>query len=250
MSEQNMTSLGEANTTLHAQLREQAQLADVGELAGQVTHKFNNFLNSLLLKIALLETELPEPAAAKFADIKQQAKSMAEVIKQVHRCQRRQPFLARILDLNLLVRQVAESISREAAEASRTVSLQLVLSSRPALVSGSAVDFQRLCAFLLRNRLAGSASPNRTLILRTEVGTDKVLFTLEDRGLTLAASLLATLFEADAKSPDGGSNLELAACKALVRRHQGRIHARAGDAGGIIVEAEFPLAERQTPAAT
>ncbi len=51
-----------------AELAEQTELADMGELAGQVNHKFNNFLNSLLLRLSLLEAELPPSALDNFTD--------------------------------------------------------------------------------------------------------------------------------------------------------------------------------------
>jgi hypothetical protein len=36
--------------------------------------------------------------------------------------------------------------------------------------------------------------------------------------------------------------LELAACKAIVRRNQGRIHAKTTAGGGLLIDMEFPPA--------
>jgi C4-dicarboxylate-specific signal transduction histidine kinase len=225
--------------TLRAELTEQTRLADTGELAGQVTHKFNNFLNSLLLKIALLETETPE-LAPKFADLKQQAQGMAEVIKQVHQFQRRQAACAERHDLNGLIRQVAEGLTADAAAASLTI--QLALSPASAFVSGAAVDLRRLFSFLLRSRLGISRSAPGALVLRTQVGPEKVLVSLEDTRSLPPGVPVASLFDVDAKGVEGGHRLELGACKALVRRYEGRIQSKAADAGGLMIEAEFPLA--------
>jgi C4-dicarboxylate-specific signal transduction histidine kinase len=228
----------EVNKKVRAELKEQTQLADIGELAGQVTHKFNNFLNSLLLKIALLESELPELIAAKFADVKQQAHHMAEVIKQVHQFRRRQPG-AKPVDLNLLLKKIADSMTQEASGA---MSIQLALSSESALVVISPIDFERLCSFLVRNRLSESGSPGGTLILRTAAGKEKVRFSLEDTRPIVPASLLANFFDADAKGLEGANKLELAACKALARRYQGRIQATHTAGGGLLIDADFPKA--------
>ena len=232
-------ALEEVSKKLRAELKEQTQLADIGELAGQVTHKFNNFLNSLLLKIALLESELPELAAAKFADVKQQAHHMAEVIKQVHQFRRRQPGLAKSVDLNLLLKKIADSMTQEA---SGGMSIQLALSSGPALVVISPIDFERLCSFLVRNRLSESGSPGGTLILRTAAGNGKVRFSLEDTRPIVPASLLANFFDSDVKGLERANKLELAACKALARRYQGRIQATHTADGGLLIEADFPQA--------
>jgi signal transduction histidine kinase len=221
---------------LRAELKEQTPLADMGELAGQVAHKFNNFLNSLLLKIALLETELSEEVAAKFVDTKHDAKKMAEIIKQIHEFQCREPMIE-LLDLNSLIAKVARSPAWSAAE----LSIQLQLSSQAALISGSPVDFQRLFFFLLRNRLIASAPAGRTLLLRTDV-KEKVLFSMEDDKGNVPASLVANLFDGEARDGGGGFRLELAACKAIVRRNQGRIHAKTTAGGGLQIDMEFPPA--------
>jgi C4-dicarboxylate-specific signal transduction histidine kinase len=239
------TMQGDDIGSLRAELKEQCQLADIGELAGQVTHKFNNFLNSLLLKIALLEAELPEPAVAKFADVKQQAKSMAEVIKQVHQFQRR-PSIQPV-DLNPLVKQAADCIGQDTTlEPGTRSSIQVDLSSQPAQVLGSRVDLQRLLNFLLRNRLMVAAPPDRTVRLRTKV-VDQVHFCLEDSAPNMPLSALGNLFDGDVKNQEGGQRLELTACKAIVRRNQGRIRAQALEGGGLLIEATFPLAQNNTP---
>jgi C4-dicarboxylate-specific signal transduction histidine kinase len=221
---------------LRAELREQVQLADVGELAGQLTHKFNNFLNSLLLKLALLETEHPELASGRLAEVKNQAKGMADVIKQIHHFQRRQTA-TQVLDLNTVITRVSQAISPEAGK----VSIDLELSPEPAAVAASSVDLHRLFYFLLHHRLAAAGSARRSLVLRTAV-TDKVVASMQDDTWALPAAALASLFDGDAKNADGGISLDLAACKALVRRHQGRIHARSIEPVGVIIDAEFPPA--------
>ena len=227
---------------MSGELAEQTELADVGELAGQVTHKFNNFLNSLLLRIALLDTELPELAATKFADVRHQAKQMADLIRQVHQFRRRQEPHAQTTDLNPLVERVAAGVSAERASSggARAIVIEVVLSSQPALVAGSAVDYQRLCSFLLRNRLSAAGVASGALIFRTTVGQEKVQLTLEDTCSTLPASQITSLFDPDTKAMESAHKLELAACKAMVRRAQGRVAARPRENGGLIIEVEFP----------
>src|SRR5262249_37953129 len=182
-----------------------------------------------------------ESAGPKFADIKQQAKAMAEVIKQVHEFQRRQPTIQPV-DLNPLVKQAVDTvIQNTSGEAGTRTSIQLDLSAHPAQVSGSRVDLQVLLGFLLGNRLTASGPENRTVHLRTKV-TDVVLFAMEDSLSNLPASALTCLFDGDVKGLEMGHRLELTACKAIVRRNQGRIRAHASERGGLIIEAMFPRA--------
>jgi C4-dicarboxylate-specific signal transduction histidine kinase len=231
---------------LSAELVEQKELADVGELAGQVNHKFNNFLNSLLLRLALLEAEAPEAAAGKFVDIRLQAKQIAELIRQVHQFRRLPTTAAPIHDLNRLVERVVTAATDTAAPAvsARPSAIRLKLSPREAFVAGSAVDYQRLCSFLLRHRLTAPGSASRGLTVRTAVNQDKVLLTIEDNKANMTATQIADLFEPDTKAAEGTAHLVLAACKAIMRRLQGRICATPKGDNGLIIEAEFPLVSK------
>src|SRR5437016_12762410 len=71
------------------ELAEVEWLADLGEVVGPVTHEFNNFLNTLLLQIAVLEMSAPDAAKADLQAVKRQAKQVAGVIKQLQRYRRR-----------------------------------------------------------------------------------------------------------------------------------------------------------------
>ena len=227
---------------LKAELKEQIELADIGELAGTIAHKFNNFLNSLLLKIALVEPQLPEPIAAKFAEIRQQAKSVAEVIKQVHQFRSRPVPAPGTIDFNSLVAEVTQSLRPSTNGNDAALRLEVELSTQPATVAGSAMDYKRMCAFLLRNRLGAPSTGNGTLHVRTEVVAGKVIFSIADSRTNVDPALVTGIFEMDGKASGESNKLELAACKSLVRRFQGRIQAQPRAEGGLVFSVELPLA--------
>ena len=234
-----------AGARVQSELKEQIRLADVGEMAGQVTHRFNNFLNSLLLKLAVIEPELSPAVLTKMADVKQQARATADVIKQLHKVRHQGNSAQGPFDLNLLAREAAHEVETESAVLipPRTGPVQLTLHPEPVWVAGSAIDLKRLCTFLLRS---GTHQPNPAgdpVILRTELAVGKVLLTVEDPRAQVAAATLPYLFELDSKGPSEGTNkLTLAASKAIVRRLQGRIQADQRVGGGLVVTVELPPA--------
>ncbi len=78
------------------------------------------------------------------------------------------------------------------------------------------------------------------MILRSQVNDEKVRITLEDTHAEMAASHITHLFDPDSKSVEGVRQLLLAACKAIVRRLQGKVSAAPRPQGGLMIEVEFP----------
>lgn len=224
---------------LSAALAEQTELADIGELAGQISHEFNNFLNSLLLRISLLETERSDHVAAELADIRRQARHLADLIRQVQQSRREPAAQARTIDWHRSLKRAVDLATEQFS--GQKSGIQLELSSRPLAVAGRAMDHQRLCSFLLRHRLIEPGAAARIVTVRTKVADDKAMLTIEDPRTKLTAAQIANLFEPDANEADNLRRLLLAACRAIVRRLQGRIGAKPLAQSGLVIEAEFPL---------
>ena len=72
------------------ELSGQLRMACMGELAGVVTHEFNNYLNALLLNLAVLEHGLPEDLREQLAGHRRQGKAMAAMIRLWQQDARRQ----------------------------------------------------------------------------------------------------------------------------------------------------------------
>jgi signal transduction histidine kinase len=224
----------EEQGALRQELAASRALADIGEVAAPVAHEFNNFLNALLLHVAVLELKMPPEQRQGLADIRQQGKGMAALIQQWQNYRRRPSGDGRTADLNEAVRGAAQALD---APRSERVCLELAPGALP--VAGTAADLQRLCAFLLRNAVAVNP-PGATITVQTGKERDKVLLRVQDGGPSLAPELLAELFDPHPVRRAGTSGLELAACKAIVRRLQGRISAENTGDCGVTVTVELP----------
>src|SRR5437870_4785824 len=82
-------------------------LADIGELAGPVTHEFNDILNTILLHIAVLEQSVPKASGRDLAEIRQQSMRIAGLVRQFQSYRHRQRPADHPLELNALINETA-----------------------------------------------------------------------------------------------------------------------------------------------
>src|SRR5207253_44046 len=85
--------------------------ANAGELAGPLAHEFNNFLNIVLLHIALLEAEIPENLRGDLTELRRQGASMTSIVKQFQQYRRRQQSVQQPADVNRMVLAAARSLA-------------------------------------------------------------------------------------------------------------------------------------------
>jgi two-component system C4-dicarboxylate transport sensor histidine kinase DctB len=236
---------------LEAALAEEAMTANLGALASPITHEFNNFLNVILLQVAVLEQELPEKRRNEFAVIRQQGKGVAELVRQWQQYRHRQQPALQAVDLNQTVRRVAEALGREPAAfgespirlapegaepAEPGVWVRLALDPKLPAAAAAPVDLQRLVRFLLTNAAAAITSARGRVTVRTASADGRVLLRVEDNGPSVDPARLPEFFEPHVSAREGPNRLELATCKALAhRRLQGNLHAENRPEGGVAV---------------
>jgi signal transduction histidine kinase len=239
-------------------------LANLGELASPVSHEMNNFLNATLLHVAVLGLQAPEALGHDLAEIRRQGTVMAGVVKQLQQYRRRHQPLPQSVDLNRVVREVVEELSRKPSEAGSGVPIRLrstaaaeepptsgllltpvVLDLAPRLppVVCFPADLKRLCLFLITNAAAASAGGGGTVAVETRAGEQFVVLRLTDTGPSLTSEQLSNFFEPGLPNREGTDSLELAACRNLVRRFQGTIQAQPGQGQGLTVVVELPFSQ-------
>jgi signal transduction histidine kinase len=236
---------------LAAELADRESLADLGEVVGPVTHEFNNFLNTLMLQVAVMEMTVPETVRAELQGVKRQGKQVAAMVKQLQQYRRRRCGAdAQPADLNRGAADAAAAAERApadpnggprvrpAADADEgDVGLRLDLAADLPLVPGPAADLRRLCRFLLTGA-AWAVAGGGSLILATRPAGAGAALRMEAAGAATGA--LARMLEGPV-GLEGGHGLELAACQSLVRRLGGSLRAEPLPGGEAIV-VELPAA--------
>jgi signal transduction histidine kinase len=250
---------------LEKELYEQESLADLGELTGPATHEMSNFLNSLLLQVAVLELQAPENARGELAEIRRQGNEMSAMLRSLQDYHKLRRAEVESVDLNSVVVHTVHEFGETIGDAdqlrtpvgtsqglfplrtsgmSGSCRIALDLGSDPITVAGNCTDLRRLCVFLLRNAMAATNENNGSVTVRTERSPDKALLRVEDTGPPVSTSRLAQLFEPHIACRVGTNSLELAACQSLVRRFGGRIHAESGSECGLSICVQLPPAPR------
>jgi signal transduction histidine kinase len=246
---------------LQRELEGQSGLASTGELASPLTHEFNNFLNIVLLHVALLETEIPEKLRSELIELRRQGATMTRLVKQFQQHRRRLQLVPIPVDVNRVVQEAVGALASRQGNSDHdfiiklppssrieitglsrpaSVPLTLALAANLPLVLGSPADVKRLCTFLLTNATAAAGSVGGSVSLQTRYTDSRVFLRVEDAGPPISPELLHQVFEpASAGRPDTNT-LELAACETLVRRLQGRIRCENRPEGGVAVTVELP----------
>jgi signal transduction histidine kinase len=240
----------------------QNRLAQQSEVAGVVVHDFNNFLNAVLLHLAVLERDLPENLHGQLNEIRRQGKQVSQIIKQWQQYRRGAQGPSKPVDLNQILTDAVAEIGAECVAANGPISMptptpqessgacRLQLSLTPELppVGGSELEIKHVCLFLLRNILAASSEGQGTILVHTQRGAPgQLALGIEDPAAEISAVKLNQWFDGLEVGPAEGpainkvNTLELAACKNLVRRLRGKIQVGSRPAGGLLLVVELPL---------
>jgi len=202
---------GKRNVDKEAERLKQEFLADVGEVARPVVHELYNLLNTISLQVDLFKINLPEYYHDDLTVIKRQIVEMASVLKLFRQYRDRSSWKNEALDLNDLALEVVERFRREWG---KEVRIETRFEEGLPLVTGSAVDLQRLLRFLLRGAAANSP-PGHQLVMSTKCKTGHSFVEIEDVDQSNQSTLGGAL--------EQHSKLEVDTCKMLAERARGKL---------------------------
>jgi signal transduction histidine kinase len=204
---------------------------DLPEVTALVAHEFNNYLNGILLHVAILDQELPA-ARGELGVIRQQAQAAAGLVKRLQQFNQRVPLALGPVDLNAVVREV---LARLPPDSAATVRPELADGLPPALADRATLE--RLVNLVVAD--AQAVAGPRTVTVRAQQAGAHVVVVVEDTGPAIADALLPRLFEPFVVSREGGDGIRLAVSKLLARRLQGAIRGRNRPEGGVAIEIEL-----------
>ncbi|MFO0968894.1 MAG: hypothetical protein U0793_25350 [Gemmataceae bacterium] len=197
--------------------------ATLGALARPLMHEANNFLNNLLLQIALLDTTLPPPLRDDLDTLRRQGKDLAHLVQQWQRWPR--PDAQRTaVDLSELLRRIVSDRSWSDA-------LDLRCDPAATRVLGSEALLKTLLVLLL-NCVVETRNAGVPVVL-TQAGPAAALLSIRHSRLTPVQG--DDIFEPNAVPRFG---LALAACKSLAQRLGGQMRSEVDTLGHrtILVE--------------
>ena len=221
------------------------KLATVGEIASGVAHEVNNPLAAIRMEAELLgRATRDSEASTAAAAIVREVDRAARIVRSLLRLARRADITPVRIQLNELVRDVAEIRQRVLRADSIEVRTRLDQGSEAVLGLGQ--ELQQVVINLMTNaEHAVKGRPNAVIEMATEAREDWVRLTVEDSGPGVPPEVRGRIFDPffTTKSPDEGSGLGLSICQRVVAEVGGRIWLEESDTlGGARFVVELPAA--------
>jgi PAS domain S-box-containing protein len=256
---------------LETQIRQNAKMAAVGQLAGGVAHDFNNKLQIILFSVELLLKDMPRkhPFRADLQDIQEAARRSIDLTRQLLTFSRQQPITPKVLDLNAAIAGSLKMLGRLIGE-----NIRLTFTAQQELwsVSMDPGQLDQVLANLTvnaRDAIAGAgmitiAAANRTLLAADCQDKpdfvppgDYVELTVRDTGAGMTPEIQARIFEPffTTKEVGKGTGLGLATVYGIVKQNNGGIAVQSTVGQGTTFSIYLPrsreavLADTQTAAA-
>src|SRR5256886_12041537 len=201
------------------------KLATVGEIASGVAPEGNNPLAPIPIQAELLARPTKETeASTAAATIVREVDRAARIVRSLLRWARRADLTPVRIQLNELVRDVAEI--RQRVLRTDNIEVRTRMDQAAEAVLGLGQELQQVVINLMTNaEHAVRGRPKAVIELATEARNDWVRLTVEDSGPGVPVEVRSRIFDPffTTKSPDEGSGLGLSICQRVVAEVGGRI---------------------------
>jgi signal transduction histidine kinase/ActR/RegA family two-component response regulator len=250
---------------IEEQLRASQKLEAIGQLAGGVAHDFNNLLTVIMQNVgAALELVGPQaPLHPSLLEVKAAAERAAALTRQLLAFSTRQAIRPQVVDLNVLVRNVADMLRRIVGE---NIELVLSLDANATVIEIDPAQLDQVMMNLAVN--ARDAMTHGGTLRVSTTGFDRrddrrdpdahgteprprphVRLTVTDSGTGMDARTMEHIFEPffTTKEVGRGTGLGLSTVFGIVKRCGGTIGVHSKLGNGTTFEIDFPRSLRSLP---
>jgi PAS domain S-box-containing protein len=244
---------------LEEQLRQVQKMEAIGQLSGGVAHDFNNLLTVIKGQISLLQCAGPRDAETDQAleDISMAADRAANLTRQLLAFSRRQVLQLRVLDINVIVENMASMMRRIVGE---DVDVQLACAPGVLSVHADTGMMEQVILNLVVNARDAMPLGGRLRIETSRVDLDGeaarrqpdartgnfIRLTVVDTGTGIAPETLPKIFEPffTTKEFGKGTGLGLATVYGIVQQHHGWIAVESEVGQGARFQVYLPALEK------
>jgi len=227
--------------------QESHKLEAVGRLAGSVAHDFNNVLTTVLVssELALVDMDPDAPARRYVQEVLRAGHHAGALVAQLAAFNRRQPSVAKDVDIGATILGSVSMLERLAGERHRVV-LEGAPGEHRAVVDGS--QLEQVLLNLVSN--ARDAMPEGGTI-RVRVGSAPlfggpgVYVEVEDAGEGMSEAVQAHVFEQFFTTKSNGTGLGLATVREIVQGLDGKVELSSKLGEGTRVRLLFPRTDAE-----
>ncbi|WP_447973626.1 response regulator [Nitrospira sp. Kam-Ns4a] len=223
---------------LEAQLRQAQKMEAIGQLAGGIAHDFNNLLTVITgySQLLLEHLQTDEALRTQVEEIKKAGDRAAALTRQLLAFSRQQAVQPRLLDLNAVIRNVAQMLCRLLGE---RIDLHIHAASDLWPVKADPNQLEQVLMNLAVNARDAMPDGGRLTIATQNVELDRayacthpsvnpgpyVRLAVSDSGCGMDEATLARIFEPffTTKEPGKGTGLGLPTVYGIVKQHGGSI---------------------------
>jgi hypothetical protein len=221
--------------------QETEELALLAELARPVAHECNNFLNNLLLQLAISENDLPESHRADWDRIRQAGKKLGRLLQEWQR--QRKCFAEGPM------RTAVQPLVQETVDASGAEGESLLFSVRmpvePMWLACPRAETKRLYSAVLRYATAELRSfgvMQQTLEIQAHKNNGKIIFQVQEAGPG-PGSLSWRDFDGNIQKSATDCTLLCSACQSFTERLSGSIRIDYATASRPALQLILPAAD-------
>lgn len=232
-----------------------ARVTAIGELTASLAHELNQPLTAILTNAQVAQRLLagPDPplheVRAALADISEDDKRAAEVIRRLRMMLKKEDRAWSRLDLNALIQEVAGLVRSDALQRKIAVKLDLAPALPPVL--GDRIQLQQVVLNLIINgfeAMSGQQDGRSELLVRTfHPAEGAVGAAIRDQGIGLAEETLGRIFEAFFTTKPQGLGMGLSICRSIIQAHGGRLWATRNPDRGATFHFTLPAEAGEPP---
>jgi signal transduction histidine kinase len=231
-----------------AELAHVSRFAMAGELTASIAHEINQPLGSILINSEtaqlLLNSPTPDLKEVReiLSDIHRDDQRASEVILRLRSLLKKAPFEVKKLDLNNLVSETVDLLSRVAA--GRQVKLDNFLANASLPIKGDRIQLQQVIVNLVVNAMDAIStipSAQRKVSISTVREGNFAQISVSDAGPGVPPEKLKQVFEPFFTTKPHGMGMGLSIARTIVEAHGGQLLADNEASGGAVFRVRVPL---------
>ncbi|BDU77154.1 hybrid sensor histidine kinase/response regulator [Mesoterricola sediminis] len=235
---------------LERQVAGSQRLESLGGLAGGIAHDMNNVLGAILMMASAHEEQLPEDSRDRkaFGTIALAAERGGQMVKSLLNFARQAPMERTELDLNTVLKEVAQLLERTTLA---RVRLDLRLEPGLAPILGDAGTLSHAVMNLCVNAVDAMGGEGTLRLETASLPGGGVEARVTDTGCGMDADVLSRAMDPffTTKEVGRGTGLGLSMVYGVMRAHQGEVEIRSEPGHGTCVTLRFPPPEAAAAAA-